>query len=236
MDLKFDLTIKKENHNKIPTRPGIYVLYDKDNQVLYVGKSNSLRNRVKQHFYGHNNSRTNVYANKYESVSLIFCDELTLLDELETRVIQRLRPLLNIDKVNYEIHKKIEVDYTPLDGSFKNIKCAFEDVVYGQCKSAAKDTGYCFMHDPINIYYPWVWKGKLITSEMQRLLHGSDFSHKSLYFYMSKYTFGKLLFEKTFAEIDFINNETVLKFKKHHIVVDNNDVIRLERYKINITG
>ena len=35
----------------LPERPGVYYFYDKDNVLLYVGKSKNIRKRVLSHFY-----------------------------------------------------------------------------------------------------------------------------------------------------------------------------------------
>ena len=35
---------------EIPDAPGVYLIKDKDEKVIYIGKAKSLKNRVKQHF------------------------------------------------------------------------------------------------------------------------------------------------------------------------------------------
>ena len=39
-----------EELKKLPTRPGVYLMKDKDGQIIYVGKAINLRNRVRQYF------------------------------------------------------------------------------------------------------------------------------------------------------------------------------------------
>ena len=36
---------------KLPTKPGVYLMKDARGQVLYVGKAQSLRNRVRSYWY-----------------------------------------------------------------------------------------------------------------------------------------------------------------------------------------
>ena len=35
---------------KLPRKPGVYIMRDKNNNVIYVGKAISLKNRVTQYF------------------------------------------------------------------------------------------------------------------------------------------------------------------------------------------
>ena len=35
---------------KLPRQPGVYIMHDKKDDIIYVGKAISLRNRVRQYF------------------------------------------------------------------------------------------------------------------------------------------------------------------------------------------
>ena len=55
-DIIFDIETELK---KLPDSPGIYIMHDAHDNILYVGKAVSLRNRVRQYFragHGHNNS------------------------------------------------------------------------------------------------------------------------------------------------------------------------------------
>ena len=41
----------KEKLKNLPEKPGVYVMLDKDGQVIYVGKAKVLKNRVRQYFF-----------------------------------------------------------------------------------------------------------------------------------------------------------------------------------------
>ena len=43
----FDL---EEELKKLPGKPGVYLIHDKNDQIIYVGKAVSLKNRVRQYF------------------------------------------------------------------------------------------------------------------------------------------------------------------------------------------
>ena len=43
----FDL---EEELKKLPAKPGVYLMHDKRDAIIYVGKAISLKNRVRQYF------------------------------------------------------------------------------------------------------------------------------------------------------------------------------------------
>ena len=42
----------REKANSLPMQPGVYIMKDADGQVIYVGKSKKLKNRVTSYFVG----------------------------------------------------------------------------------------------------------------------------------------------------------------------------------------
>ncbi|MBQ8430760.1 MAG: GIY-YIG nuclease family protein, partial [Clostridia bacterium] len=40
----------KQKIKNLPTEPGVYLMKDKANNVIYVGKAKNLKNRVSQYF------------------------------------------------------------------------------------------------------------------------------------------------------------------------------------------
>ena len=45
--LLFDI---EEELKKLPAKPGVYLMHDKKDAIIYVGKAVSLKNRVRQYF------------------------------------------------------------------------------------------------------------------------------------------------------------------------------------------
>ena len=43
----FDLEQELKN---LPEDPGVYIMHDKDDKIIYVGKAKILKNRVRQYF------------------------------------------------------------------------------------------------------------------------------------------------------------------------------------------
>ena len=46
------MTDLEDELKKLPARPGVYIMHDADDTVIYVGKARSLRSRVRQYFHG----------------------------------------------------------------------------------------------------------------------------------------------------------------------------------------
>ena len=44
----------EEELKKLPEKPGVYLMKDKDDKVIYVGKAVILKNRVRQYFRKNN--------------------------------------------------------------------------------------------------------------------------------------------------------------------------------------
>ena len=38
----------EEELKKLPSKPGVYIMHDKEDKIIYVGKAISLKNRVRQ--------------------------------------------------------------------------------------------------------------------------------------------------------------------------------------------
>ena len=46
-DIMFDI---QEELKKLPGKPGVYLMHDEKDEIIYVGKAISLKNRVRQYF------------------------------------------------------------------------------------------------------------------------------------------------------------------------------------------
>lgn len=75
----------EEELKKLPARPGVYIMHDADDTIIYVGKAISLKNRVRQYFQG---SR-NLGIRKEQMVEQIARFEYIVTDsELEALVLE----------------------------------------------------------------------------------------------------------------------------------------------------
>lgn len=69
---------------KLPSKPGVYIMRDKNDAIIYVGKAVSLKNRVSQYF-----RKTNKTVRIQRMVSLIDHFEYIVVDnEAEALILE----------------------------------------------------------------------------------------------------------------------------------------------------
>ena len=88
----------QEELKKLPDRPGVYLMHDKNDTIIYVGKAVNLKNRVRQYFRASHNEG----IRKDQMVTLIDRFEYIITDSelealvLECNLIKEHRPKYNI--------------------------------------------------------------------------------------------------------------------------------------------
>ena len=101
----------EEELKKLPDKPGVYIMHDKDDKIIYVGKAISLRKRVRQYF--RKNNKTKRIENM---VSLIDHFEYIVVDNeaealiLECNLIKKNRPKFNVLLKDDKTYPYIKID------------------------------------------------------------------------------------------------------------------------------
>lgn len=86
----------KEKLAVLPTQPGCYLMKDKHGTIIYVGKSKSLRNRVKSYFTGANDKKTQrLVAEIVDFEYIVTSSEIEALI-LEMNLIKKYDPKYNV--------------------------------------------------------------------------------------------------------------------------------------------
>ncbi len=81
----------------LPSSPGVYQYYDKDEKILYVGKAKNLKKRVASYFNKtHENGKTRVLVKKIVSIKHIVVDTETDALLLENNLIKKYQPRYNV--------------------------------------------------------------------------------------------------------------------------------------------
>ncbi|MBR5220596.1 MAG: excinuclease ABC subunit UvrC [Clostridia bacterium] len=96
----------REKANQLPFSPGVYIMRDKHDKVIYVGKSKVLKNRVSQYFHERaaHTPKTARMVSNVEDFEYILCDSEMEALTLENSLIKLHTPKYNIrlkDDKNY---------------------------------------------------------------------------------------------------------------------------------------
>ncbi len=109
----------EEELKKLPSKPGVYIMHDKNDKIIYVGKAISLKNRVRQYF-----RKTNKTKRIQNMVALIDHFEYIVTDNeaealiLECNLIKKNMPKFNVLLKDGKTYPYIKV----------NIKAEYPDV------------------------------------------------------------------------------------------------------------
>lgn len=101
----------KEQARNLPLTPGVYLMKDKHETIIYVGKAKKLRERVGSYFVKNkqNSSKTLRLIQQLTDFDVIEVDsELDAL-LLECQLIQEYRPIYNRQMNSFEKYKYIEI-------------------------------------------------------------------------------------------------------------------------------
>ena len=93
-----DLKQLKQKANNLPLKPGVYIMKNKNGEIIYIGKAKALKNRVTQYF-GAGNQHTEkvrkMVGNVYD-LEYIICDSEFEALILENSLIKQNQPMYNI--------------------------------------------------------------------------------------------------------------------------------------------
>lgn len=83
---------------KLPDKPGVYIMKDKNDEIIYVGKAISLKKRVRQYFHsGKNNPpKVNAMITHIDDFEYIIVDNEVEALILEANLIKKYKPKYNI--------------------------------------------------------------------------------------------------------------------------------------------
>ena len=87
----------KETIKLVPDQPGCYLYYDKEGEIIYVGKAKNLKRRVYSYFHKqHESVKTNVLVSQIEKLEYIITDSEVEALILESHLIKKHKPRYNI--------------------------------------------------------------------------------------------------------------------------------------------
>ena len=87
----------RETIKLVPEQPGCYLYYDKDGEIIYVGKAKNLKRRVYSYFHKqHESAKTTVLVSQIEKLEYIITDSEAESLILESHLIKQHKPKYNI--------------------------------------------------------------------------------------------------------------------------------------------
>ncbi len=86
----------REKANRLPQLPGVYIMLDSSNEVIYVGKAKALKNRVVSYFRGEHLPKVAAMVSKVKDFNFIVAQSEFEALVLENSLIKRHKPHYNI--------------------------------------------------------------------------------------------------------------------------------------------
>ena len=119
----------KTKLNVVPLEPGCYLMKDRNDQVIYVGKAKKLRNRLRSYFTGAHDAKTTRLVSEIRNFEFIVTSSETESLLLELNLIKQYQPRYNIllkddksypfIKITKEKHPRLLVTRTVKKGTGK---------------------------------------------------------------------------------------------------------------------
>lgn len=99
-----------EKIKNIPQKPGVYIMKNSGDEILYIGKAKNLRKRVSSYFQkSHSDEKTASLVRAIASVETIITDNEIEALMLESNLIKQHRPKYNIELKDNEKYPYIKV-------------------------------------------------------------------------------------------------------------------------------
>ena len=81
----------------IPSSPGIYLMKNSEQKIIYIGKAKNLKNRVKSYFLKNQNYKTQKLVENISDIEFVLTDNESEAFLLESNMIKKYRPRFNIE-------------------------------------------------------------------------------------------------------------------------------------------
>ena len=81
---------------KLPAKPGVYIMHDKDDNIIYVGKAKNLKNRVNSYFKSSHTGKTKVLVSNIVDFEYIITNSELEALLLEINLIKEHNPKYNV--------------------------------------------------------------------------------------------------------------------------------------------
>ena len=128
----------------LPTNPGIYLMRDSENKIIYIGKAKNLKKRVRSYFLKNQNYKTQKLVENIFDIEFVLTDNESEAFLLESNMIKKYRPRFNIElkdqqrytylRISNEKYPKLLVARRTRDGKFLGKGKTFGPFTQGSSK------------------------------------------------------------------------------------------------------
>ncbi|MDO5851849.1 MAG: excinuclease ABC subunit UvrC [Methanobacteriaceae archaeon] len=116
------MPLKITNPEVLPQTPGVYIMHNNEDKIIYIGKAKKLRNRVKSYFKDKLDSpKTEVLMTRFSYLEYVETETEKEALILEANLIKKYKPQYNIQlkdgrsypyiKINYEKYPRLQIAY-----------------------------------------------------------------------------------------------------------------------------
>ncbi len=101
----------REKIDSIPLKPGVYKMKDAEGNIIYVGKSKTLKSRVKSYFYtNHEWGKLKLLVFHIHDIDYIVTDTHLEALILECSLIKKLKPIYNSQLKNHTKYRYLKIN------------------------------------------------------------------------------------------------------------------------------
>ena len=120
----------KEIAHNLPNNPGVYMMIDQQNKVIYVGKAKNLRKRVSQYFLPNRDLKTSALVNKICKIDHIITGNDYEALVLENNLIKKYNPHYNILLKDGKSYPVIRITHEDFPKVFKTRRIIKDGSLY----------------------------------------------------------------------------------------------------------
>lgn len=89
------MPLNKKNKN-LPKQPGVYIFYNKNKQIIYIGKASVLKHRVGSYFVGAHDNKTTALISEINDIKYKITNSTIEALILESNLIKKYQPKYNV--------------------------------------------------------------------------------------------------------------------------------------------
>lgn len=104
---------------ELPLNSGVYIMYNKDGKIIYIGKAKSLKKRVNQYFLPHRDAKTTALVSHIDNIEYIITGNEYEALILENNLIKKHKPKYNIDLKDGKTYQMIRISKEDFPKVFK---------------------------------------------------------------------------------------------------------------------